>query len=85
MQRRDSRLIRSNCDLKICDFGLARLEEETSLSTMTVRAPRTAPARRAPRCAVPRCPQARAARLIFAAPLGCVRTCAAPFAPHGPP
>ena len=27
---------RSNCDLKICDFGLARLEEETSVSTMTV-------------------------------------------------
>lgn len=28
-------LVNSNCDLKICDFGLARLEEETSVSTMT--------------------------------------------------
>ena len=27
----------SNCDLKICDFGLARLDEDTNPSTMTVR------------------------------------------------
>mmetsp|Transcript_30086 Transcript_30086/g.68090 ORF Transcript_30086/g.68090 Transcript_30086/m.68090 type:complete len:360 (-) Transcript_30086:165-1244(-) len=28
-------LVNSNCDLKICDFGLARLEEDTNPSTMT--------------------------------------------------
>mmetsp|Transcript_23206 Transcript_23206/g.37234 ORF Transcript_23206/g.37234 Transcript_23206/m.37234 type:complete len:361 (+) Transcript_23206:117-1199(+) len=28
-------LVNSNCDLKICDFGLARLEEEDNPSTMT--------------------------------------------------
>ena len=28
-------LVNSNCDLKICDFGLARLEEEDSAGTMT--------------------------------------------------
>jgi len=27
--------VNSNCDLKICDFGLARLEEEDNPSTMT--------------------------------------------------
>jgi serine/threonine protein kinase len=30
-------LVNSNCDLKICDFGLARLDEDTNPSTMTVR------------------------------------------------
>uniref|UniRef100_A0A6U2DNT4 Mitogen-activated protein kinase n=2 Tax=Hemiselmis andersenii TaxID=464988 RepID=A0A6U2DNT4_HEMAN len=28
-------LVNSNCDLKICDFGLARLDEDTNPSTMT--------------------------------------------------